>query len=59
MPCTVVRNKALNCCAAVQQSKQQRGTEDDCGELSGSSTHQDECQESSHVCGSFSQVSHL
>jgi len=44
----------LNLCAAVQQSKQQRGTEGDCGELPGSVTYQDEREEPSHVCGSFS-----
>jgi len=40
--------------AVVQQSEQQRGAEGNCGELPGSPAHQDECQESSHVCGSFS-----
>jgi len=47
----------LNVDVLVQQSKQQRGTEDHCGELSGSASYQDEREESSYVCGRFSQVS--
>jgi len=38
----------------VQQSTWQRGTESDRWQLPASSTHQDEPEESSHVCRSFS-----